>query len=152
MKNRKTYLRRRTKLIARLMAVLDSESKVPEAESVWLNQEARFKLVEITYQKEATPLVLMLPGRIRLLWILPAQIPGNYDYCPDQRIMTHRLIGKPALGPSPPSALNVRRGEGATRRGAKILICELQLGFFRLPGLHDAVRQVTPDFRHFLNL
>lgn len=84
------------------MAVLDSESKVPEAESVWLNQEARFELVEITYQKEATPLVLMLPGRIRLLWILPPQIPGIYDYCPDQRIMTHRLIGKPALGPSPP--------------------------------------------------
>ena len=42
-------------------------------------------------------------GHIRVLWGLPAHFRNNYKYCPDVRIKTHRLIGKPSSGPSPPA-------------------------------------------------
>ena len=29
-------------------------------------------------------------------------LAASYTYCPDERLYTFRLIGKPALGPSPP--------------------------------------------------
>ena len=33
-------------------------------------------------------------------------LAASYTYCPDVRLYTFRLIGKPALGPSPPVFLN----------------------------------------------
>ncbi len=36
------------------------------------------------------------------LWILLPEIKSFNSFYPDKRILTHRLLGKPASGPSPP--------------------------------------------------
>lgn len=45
---------------------------------------------------------------VKAKWLHPSQytlkLPGTlYDYIPDQRQLTIRMIGKPSLGPSPPT-------------------------------------------------
>ena len=40
--------------------------------------------------------------RAKLIWILVPEIKSFNSFYPDKRILTHRLLGKPASGPSPP--------------------------------------------------
>lgn len=42
------------------------------------------------------------PQVARKIWILIELLGNWYVFCPDKRIGTLRLFGKPALGPSPP--------------------------------------------------
>jgi len=102
MNKRGNYLRMKTKLILKLMSALDTEVKLSDADLLCLIQEPSHALVEVYLQKEDLKMVLINPGKFLQLWSYPPHIIDEYDFCPDQRILTHRLFGKPALGPSPP--------------------------------------------------
>jgi len=105
MKNRNHYLRMRTKLIVKLMSTVETESKVSQTDLFCLVNQLNEKLIQVHFYEEVVQLVLINPGKVLLLWSYPPHLIDEYDFCPDQRILTHRLFGKPALGPSPPSGI-----------------------------------------------
>jgi len=45
---------------------------------------------------------VVLPGPSRHLWEIPRETDKLYVFCPDERIRTHRLLGKPSPGLPPP--------------------------------------------------
>jgi hypothetical protein len=103
MENRKNYLKIRSNLILNLLSVLEADIPVSEADLFCLVQESSDELVPIHFHEELFQLVLIRPRKVILFWAYPRYIIDEYNFCPDQRIRTHQLFGKPALGPSPPS-------------------------------------------------
>ncbi|MFA5971919.1 MAG: hypothetical protein WC780_06180 [Lentimicrobiaceae bacterium] len=52
---------------------------------------------------ELIHICLLTPGKPVLLWSHPVQQTDTTSYLPDKRVQTHKQIGKPASGLSPPS-------------------------------------------------
>jgi len=84
------------------LQVTENDILLSQSDASFLAHEPTLSLVPIHFYEEVLQLVLIRPGKVLLMWNYPFYIIEEYDFCPDQRILTHRLIGKPALGPSPP--------------------------------------------------
>ena len=82
---------------------MDTEIAVSESDLFYMVQEPNNKLVSVYIHEEVFQVELINPGKILLLWAYPPNKIDEYDFCPDQRTLTYQLLGKPALGPSPPS-------------------------------------------------
>jgi len=85
-----------------LVLSLDNGIFVSDADLFRLMCEAEESMVSIHFYEEILQFVILRPKKIIVLWAIPQNKIDEYDFCPDQRILTHRLIGKPALGLSPP--------------------------------------------------
>jgi hypothetical protein len=73
------------------MGYHESPSWVELTECLWFYPEGAEYYIEVIKVKGTLP----FPQKLRE--------PGTYYvYNPDKRPITHRLLGKPALGPSPP--------------------------------------------------
>lgn len=102
MENKKHYLKIRSNLILELLSVLVADVPVSEADLFCMVQESNDELIPIYFHEEILQLGLIRPRKVILFWAYPRYITEEYNFCPDLRIRTHRLFGKPALGPSPP--------------------------------------------------
>ena len=102
MNSDRKYKQRKSKLIMRLKMLVTQDTGLSETDLYVLVQRADNEIVPLYFQEEVLQLVVLNPGKGRLVWIISPQSIDEYDFCPDRRIQTHRLIGKPALGPSPP--------------------------------------------------
>ena len=66
-------------------------------------ESIRYKTIRIPLFAREFELTVIRVKSFRRFWRLPHPLPEPYAYCPDERINTLRLLGKPAQGPSPPS-------------------------------------------------
>lgn len=72
---------------------------VTAEQDLWENLEIIFSGCPITI------VAITAGSHVLQLWLVPGRVK-LYCYLPDRRINTERLLGKPALGPSPPYRLN----------------------------------------------
>jgi hypothetical protein len=103
MKSRKPNNLIRSKLIIRLKLLFEADLSTGSSDLFIQNTEAG--LIPVYFYEEQHQIVAIEPGIAHLLWTHPPEIIDEYEFCPDRRIQTHRLLGKPALGPSPPDNL-----------------------------------------------
>ena len=72
------------------------------------------RTLQPAYLHEAVYFVAILPpSRSILLWSYPPTDEEDYEFSPDRRIRTHKLFGKPALGPSPPFVVSLHEFNAA---------------------------------------
>ena len=84
-------------MFVRFMTFTDSLNRVDVSKDSQSNATGNIQF----YIKEIVVKVFK-PKAARRIWILNELLLNWYVFCPDKRIGTHRLFGKPALGPSPP--------------------------------------------------
>jgi hypothetical protein len=106
MKNRKKYQARQSGFLMKLRAALEAGITVTDEDLSLVMQESAFEYIPVHFYEEVLQLVVVVPRKIILLWPFPPIRKSKYHFCPDRRIRTHRLLGKPALGPSPPGILS----------------------------------------------
>ena len=86
-----------------LISVFQHELPATNEDIFFMVNESYTDFIPLHFHEEVVQLAMIKPGKVLLLWPFPQYKVEVYNFCPDQRIMTHRLIGKPALGPSPPN-------------------------------------------------
>lgn len=96
------YIKLTIELLKEFFVESGKEVWITEEELLFYIREPQNEFITLHFHEEVIQLVLIRTQKVIRLWEFPHYINNDYDYCPDQRIMTHRLIGKPALGPSPP--------------------------------------------------
>lgn len=102
MRTTKHKYRSRFKKIAKLKMLFAADPFINESDLYVLVQNPSDVFVPMQFHEEVLQLIVISPGTGRLIWTYPPHIIDEYDFCPDRRLQTHRLFGKPALGPSPP--------------------------------------------------
>jgi hypothetical protein len=103
MEKRKHHIKQNPNLLLEILTALNNEVLIAEANHICMVQQSFIEFVPVHFYEEVLQLVMIRPRKVLLLWAYPSYIIDSYDFCPDQRILTHRLLGKPALGLSPPS-------------------------------------------------
>ena len=96
------YIKLHQHLMLEIFTALNNEVLFTGEDHILVGQESFTEFVPVHFYEEVPQLVMVRPRKVMLLWAYPRYIIDEYDFCPDQRILTHRLIGKPALGLSPP--------------------------------------------------
>ena len=102
MKMKKYNIKTNPKQWLEILTALHNEVLFTEKDHIFMGQESFTEFVPVHFYEEVLQLVMIRPRKVLLLWAYPRYIIDDYNFCPDQRILTHRLIGKPALGLSPP--------------------------------------------------
>jgi hypothetical protein len=85
-----------------LISFLDTNLPLTDDELLHMSEAHYSDLPALYFRETDFVWVLIEPHRFVELWCYPEYNIGEYDFCPDRRIRTHRLFGKPSLGLSPP--------------------------------------------------
>jgi len=92
----------KSKVLQKLIRFIETDNITYDSDFYQMIQEICKDQVAFQCYTEAFEMVLVKPGKVRRLRCYPPFLLTRYHFCPDRRIRTHRLFGKPALGPSPP--------------------------------------------------
>lgn len=101
--------RKRKKKTIKNRLVLKLRPEVSESSIILSSiQLVEKRTLQPAYLHEEVYFVALLPpsGSI-LLWSYPPTDEEDYEFSPDRRTRTHKLFGKPALGPSPPFVVSL---------------------------------------------
>ena len=102
MRNNKFIVWKRSVLnFLHLPATAQSSHELEKELSSLAEVLAAYHRITIKYEIRVS-LCIAKKASAKRLWILAPDVRSFNSFYPDKRILTHRLLGKPASGPSPP--------------------------------------------------
>ena len=105
MRNNKFIVWKRSVLnFLHLPATAQSSHGLEKELSVLAEVLATYHRITIKYEIRVS-LSVAKKASVKRLWILVPDVRSFNSFYPDKRILTHRLLGKPASGPSPPDLI-----------------------------------------------